>query len=102
MGPFLVGELEKDLFAFRVLEPFAVAFEELVRPAFAADADQQRLLVIDALAQLLGAFREQPARRAFEEQERRSGFELRILRAQFLVTLLQRRQMFLLFFAELL
>src|SRR5262245_58624370 len=73
---FFVGELEEDLLAFRILEAFAVALEELVRAAFAADADEQRLLIVDAaLAQLLGAFGEQPARRALEEEKRRPRFE---------------------------
>ena len=48
-----VGELEEDLLAFGVLEPLAVALEELVRAALALDADEQRLLIVDALAQLL-------------------------------------------------
>ena len=48
-----VGELEEDLLAFGVLEALAVALEELVRAALALDADEQRLLIVDALAQLL-------------------------------------------------
>ena len=75
-----VGELEEDLLAFGVLEALAVALEELVRAALALDADEQRLLIVDALAQLLGAFGEQAAGRALEEQERRPRFELRIAR----------------------
>ena len=48
MGALLVGELEEDLLAFGVLEPLAVALEELVRAALALDADEQRLLIVDA------------------------------------------------------
>ena len=43
MGAFLVGKLQEDLLAFGVLEPLAVALEELVRAALALDADEQRL-----------------------------------------------------------
>src|SRR5512137_368129 len=50
----LVGELQEDLLAFRVLEPAAVALEELVRHALAADADPERLPVVDALRDLVG------------------------------------------------
>src|SRR5262249_24436781 len=91
----LVGELEKHLFTLGVLEPFAVALEELVRAALAADADEQRLLVVDAaLAQLLGPIREQAARRPLEEQERRPRLELRVLRGELAVPLFQRAEMF--------
>src|SRR4026207_2161700 len=48
VDPFLVGEFEKDLLALRVLEPFAIFFEETVRVPLAADANQQRLLIVDA------------------------------------------------------
>ena len=74
----LVGELEEDLLAFGVLEPLAVSLEELVRAALALDADEQRLLIVDAVAQLLGALGEQAVGRALEEQERRPRLELRI------------------------
>ena len=57
MLALLVGELEEDLLALGVLEPLAVALEELVRAALAADADEQRLLVVDAVGQLFGALR---------------------------------------------
>ena len=43
-----VGELEEDALAFGVLEALAVPLEELVRPALALDADEQRLLIVDA------------------------------------------------------
>ena len=75
----LVGELEEDLLALRVLEPFAVPLEEPVRRALAADADLQRLPVVDALRDLVGARGEQPVGRALEEQERRPRLELRVL-----------------------
>src|SRR4051794_1546071 len=96
----LGGELEEHLLAFRVLEALAVLLEELVRSALAPDADEQRLLIVDALAKLLGARGEQPARRAFEKQERRPRFELRILRQQLAVALLERAEMFLFFGSE--
>src|SRR5687767_13160327 len=48
----LRGELEENLFAFRILEALAVTLEELVRSPLAFDADEQRLLVVDAAAQL--------------------------------------------------
>ena len=59
VGALLVGELEEDLLAFGVLEPLAVPLEELVRAALAPDADEQRLLIVDAVAQLLGALGEE-------------------------------------------
>ena len=78
MLALLVGELEEDLLAFGVLEPLAVFLEEPVRAALAADADQQRLLIVDAARQPLGAFGEQAVGGALEEQERRPRLELRI------------------------
>ena len=98
----LVGELEKDLLAFRVLEALAVALEEAVRAALAPDADHQRLPIVDALGQLLGAGGEQAVGGAFEKQERRPRLELRILLQQLLVARLQRAQMLLLFLGQLL
>ena len=94
VGALLVGELEKYLLPFGILEPLAVAFEELVRAALALDADEQRLLVVHAFAKLLGAGGEEPARRAFEEQEGRAPLELRILRHELAIALLQRREVF--------
>src|ERR1051325_6043098 len=67
-----VGELQEDLLAFRVLETFAVLLEEAVRVALAADADEQRLLIVDAAQQAVGAFGEQPVGGALEEEERRA------------------------------
>src|SRR6185295_8555988 len=86
----LVGELEEHLLAFGILEPLAVALEELVRAALALDADEQRLLIVDPLAQLLGALRKEAAGRALEKQERRPGFELRIAGGELAIALLQR------------
>jgi len=40
------------------LEPLAVFLEEPVRAALAADADHQRLLIVDALRQPFGALRQ--------------------------------------------
>ena len=79
--PLFVGELEEDLLALRVLEALAVALEEPVRAALAPDADHQRLQIVDALGQLLGAGGEQAVGGALEEQERRPRLELRILLA---------------------
>src|ERR1700688_4373193 len=71
----LFGELQEDPLAFGILEPLAVPLEELVGPALAFDADEQRLPVVDALPQLLRARCEQPVRGALEEQERRARLE---------------------------
>ena len=46
MIALFVGELEEDLLALGILEPFPVFLEEPVGAALAADADQQRLLVV--------------------------------------------------------
>ena len=82
MVALLVGELEEDPLAFRLLEPFAVALEEAMRAALAADADHQRLTIVDAFVQLLGAGGKQPVGGALEEEERRLRLELRILLQQ--------------------
>src|SRR6266487_172476 len=92
----LVRELEKHLLPLRVLETLAVALEELVRAALTADADEQRLLIVDALAQLFGACG------AFEKEERRARFELRVAGREVRVPLLERAEMFALFRGELL
>src|SRR5262245_38694826 len=92
----LRGELEEDPLAFRVFEPFAVAPEEAMRSTFAADADEQRLLIVHARAQLLGAFGKQPVGGALEEEERRPPFEIGIFRQQLLIAFLQRAEVFLL------
>ena len=79
MCALLVGELEEDLLALRILELVAVSLEEAVRAALALDADHQRLPVVDAIREPLGAGGEQAVRGALEEQERRPRLELRIL-----------------------
>ena len=78
MLALLVGELEEDALAFRLLEALAVRLEEAVRSALAADADEQRLAVAAALLELLGARREQAVGGALEEEERRLRLERRI------------------------
>ena len=98
----LVGELEEDLLAFGVLEPLAVLLEEAVRAALAADADHQRLLIVDAAHQPFGAFGEQAVGGALEEQERRPRFELRIAPQQLAVARLELAEMFLLLEREIL
>src|ERR1700741_2930336 len=81
----LVGELEEDLLAFRILEALAVLLEEAVRIALAADADEQRLLIVDAAQETVGAFCEPAVGHALLVQERRPRFELRVAREQFAV-----------------
>src|SRR5438552_6832691 len=76
MDALFVGELQEHALAFRFLEALAVAFEELVRSALALDADEERLLVVHALAQFLRAFGEQPAGGALEKQKCRPRLEL--------------------------
>src|SRR5258707_15773290 len=78
MLALLVGELEKDLLAFGVFESLAVLLEEAMRVAFAPDADQQGLLIVDAAEQSVGTFGKQAVRGALEEQERRARLEFRI------------------------
>src|SRR5580704_2508044 len=98
----LVGKFQEDLLALGVLEPLAVPLEELVRPALAFDADEQRLPVVNALPELLGARSEQPMRGALEEQECRARLELRVLGQQLAVPLLEGAQMLPLFRGKLL
>src|SRR5688572_548176 len=87
------GELEEHLLALRVFEPLAIALEEPVRPALAADADAVGLEIVYAIAtQLLGAGREEAVGRALEEQERRTRFELRVLLKERLIPAFQRLQ----------
>src|SRR5262245_56674498 len=90
MGALFVGKPQEDLLAFGVLEPFAVALEEAMRGALAADADAQRLAIVDAVAaELVGAGSEQPVGRTLEEQERRTRLELRILIEQLMIARLE-------------
>ena len=98
----LVGELEEDLLALGVLEPLAVLLEEAVRAALAADADHQRLLIVDAAHQPLGAFGEQAVGGALEEQERRPRLELRIALQQLAVARLELAEVLLLLQREIL
>src|SRR4029079_2152037 len=97
---FLVGELEEHLLALRILEPFAVTLEELVRTALAADADEERLRIVHSLAQLLGTFGEQPVGCTLEKQKRRTRLQLRILGVEVAIPLLQRAEVLLLLFGE--
>ena len=48
MVALLVGELQEYLLAFGILEAFAVLLEEPVGAALTADANHQRLLIVDA------------------------------------------------------
>jgi hypothetical protein len=91
--PFLVSELEENLFAFRVFEPLTVLLEKPVRPALASDPDHQRLLVVHAAQETLGPFSEQPVGRTLEEQERRSRFQLRIALEQYAIPVLELAEM---------
>src|SRR6187431_2631646 len=60
----LVGKFHEDLLALGVLEPLAVFLEEAMRATLAFDADEQRLLIVHALAEPVCALGEQPVRRA--------------------------------------
>jgi hypothetical protein len=94
---FLAGEFEEDLLAFGILEAIAVAFEEPVGRAFAADANHQCLAIVDALGQLFGARGEQTVGRALEKQEGRTRFEQRVGLQELLVARFELAEMFLLF-----
>jgi hypothetical protein len=74
MLALLVGEFEEDALAFGFLEPFAVAFEEAVRPALARMPISSASTIVDALLQFLGAAAKSRWRR-LEEQERRLRFQ---------------------------
>src|SRR5262249_19616186 len=101
VGALLVGEFEEHLLAFRFLEPLAVALEELVGAALAADADEQRLLIVDAARpQLLGALGEETARGSLEEQKRRVRLERGTAGRERRVPRLERRQVLALFARE--
>src|SRR4026208_290686 len=102
MRALLVGALQGDLLAFRVFAPLAVALEGLVRSALALDADEERLLIVHALAQLPGALGEEAARRSLEEQEGRPRLELRIAGEERGLPFLQRPEVLALFPRELL
>src|SRR6476619_1411376 len=96
------GKLQKDLLPLGILEAFTVSLEELVRASLALDADEQRLLIVDALSKLGGALVEQPFGRPLEEQERRARFKLGIGRNQFTIAPLELTQMLTLFRRQLL
>src|SRR4029079_16743341 len=97
------GELQEHALAFRLLEAVAVFLEEAVRPALAADADEQRLAIAEALAlELLGARREQAVGGAFEKEKRRLPLDVRIGGDQLTVACFQRAEVFLLLAGELL
>src|SRR5690606_24361181 len=92
-----VGELEEDALAFRVFELLAVALEEPVRPAFALDADHQRITIARYPRQLVDARREQAVGRTLEEQERRVALEFGVLLHQLAVAGLEAREVVVLF-----
>ena len=92
-----LGEFHEDLLAFGILESLAVFPEEAMRASLAADADHERLLVIDAFRQAFGSFREQAVRRALEKQKRGSRFQQRIRGQQLRISRFERTQMLLLF-----
>src|SRR5439155_2740808 len=100
VGALLVGKLEEDLLAVGILEAFAVLLEEAVRAALAANANHQRLLVVDAAREQLRAFGEQPVRRPLEEEERRPGFKLGIAGEHLLVLVFERAQVIALLLGE--
>src|SRR3954463_12015547 len=95
VSALFVGELEEDLLAFGILEALTVFLEEAVRSALAPDSDHQRLLIVDAVDQTLGALGEQAVRRPLEEQEGRAGLEMRVAPQQLGVPILECGQMFL-------
>src|SRR5687768_5647722 len=102
MLSFLVCEFEKNLFAFGVLEPFPVLLEEAVGAALAADADEERLLIVGTARQSIGAFGEQSVGCPFEEQKRRPRFELRIALEQLVVAPFELAEMLLFFLCQVL
>src|SRR5262245_51652200 len=102
MVALLVGELEKDLFAFRVLETLAVLLEEPMRPTLAADPDHQRLLIVDTAHQPFSALGEEAIGRALEEQEGRARLQLWIATQQLAVTRLELAEVLLFFEREIL
>ena len=97
MLAFLVGELQEDPLPLGVFEPLAVPLEETVRPALAANADQERLPIVHPLRQLVGAGGEQAVRRPLEEQEGGPGLELRVFGEELLVSSFELAEMLLLF-----
>ena len=102
MGPLLFRKFHEYLLAFRILEPLAVFLEELVRPALAANADHQRLLIVDASGQAFGTLRKQPVGGALEKQEGRARLQRWIRGQQLRVARLERSEVLLLFLGKLL
>ena len=96
------GELHEDLLAFRVFEALAVFLEEAMRAPLAANANQQRLLIVHALVEPVCAFGEQPVCGALEEEERGPGLELGVRLQQLRIARFERAEVFLLFFGQLL
>src|SRR5262249_633801 len=86
-----------DLLAFGVLEAIAISFEELMRTPLALDPDEQRLQIVHAFPQRLGAFREQTVGCSLEEEKRRPRLELRIGGKKLGVAFPESRQMLALF-----
>src|SRR5690242_15754886 len=99
---FFIGEFEKDLLALGILEALAVLLEEAMRAALAADADEQRLLIVDAVDEPFAAFGEESVGGAFEEQEGRPRLELRVALQQLRVPFFERAEMMFLFRREVL
>ena len=102
VGAFFFGEFEKDLLAFRILEPLAVFLEELVRVALAPNADEQRLQIVHPGAQLLGALGENAVGGTFEEQKGRPRLEQRVLGRQLVISPFECSEMLFFFTGELL
>ncbi len=65
-----LGKLHENLLAFRIFEALTVLLEEVMRAALALDADEQRLLIVDTLAEPVGALGEETIRRSLEEEKR--------------------------------
>ena len=74
---------------FGVLKTLSILLEEAVRATFATDANQERLLIVHAARQSIGALGKQSVRGPFEKQKRRSRFELRVTLKQFAVSCLE-------------
>src|SRR5260221_4253076 len=102
VGQLLFREFHENLLALGILEALTVFPEKAMRAAFAADPDHERLLVIDAFCQALGAFREEPVRGALEEQKRGPRFQERIGGQQLGISRFERAEMLLLFPGQLL
>src|SRR6185436_2707775 len=102
VGAFFFGKFEKDLFAFRILEPVAVFLEELVRVALAANPDEQRLKVVHPGTQLLGAFGENAVGRTLEEKKGRPRLEQRVLGNQLAIAPFECAEMLFFFPGQLL